>query len=284
MTGERAGPGTTAAPRPGSAARTMLLALLLAACATGRNYTQPQAPAYRGGRAPARAAAGGAGADTLRIVSFNVELGQRVDSAIAALVREPELRGADVLLLQEMDDAGCARIAAALGMAYVYFPAIQRRSTGRDFGNAVLARWPLSEPTKLILPHRGRFNHTQRIATAATLRVGERVLRVYSVHLHTQTGLGPAGRRDQLGAVLRDAAPWPLVVIGGDLNSGGVGRGAAAYGYEWPTRAGPRTTPLGRWDHIFVRGLALPDSAAAGSAANHHASDHRPVWVRAIVR
>ncbi len=255
--------------------------LVLGACATGRNYGQLEGPAYRGGVAPPRAPR--TGEDTLRIVTFNVEFGQRVDSAIAALTREPELRGADILLLQEMDAAGTARIAEALGMAYAYYPAMYRNATRRDFGNAVLARWPISDTRKLILPHPQRFNRAQRIATAVTLTVGERVLRVYSVHLATSVGLGPGSRRDQLRAVLADAASWPMAIVGGDMNSGGVGRVAVEAGFTWPTRQERRTTAVGHLDHVFLKGLMPPDSAAAGTAADHHASDHRPVWVRAIL-
>jgi hypothetical protein len=46
-----------------------------------------------------------------------------VDRAIALLASEPALRGADVLLLQEMNGEATRRIAEALGPWYVYYPA-----------------------------------------------------------------------------------------------------------------------------------------------------------------
>ncbi len=268
--------------RPGRAEAPLILGLLLAACATGRNYTRPEGPGY-GAPGPTGARAPAGASDTLRVVTFNVRYGMRVDSAIAALSREPGLRGADVVLLQEMDDAGTRRVAAALGMAYAYYPAMYHVTTERDFGEAILSRWPIVDAEKLILPHHGWLNRTQRIAVAATIRVSEKLVRVYSVHLATAFELPVGARRAQLRAVIRDAAAWPRVILGGDLNSGDVGGVALAAGFLWPTRAGPRTTFLGRWDHVFLKGFALPDSAAAGTGANHHASDHRPVWARAIL-
>jgi endonuclease/exonuclease/phosphatase family metal-dependent hydrolase len=73
--------------------------------------------------------------------------------------------------------------------------------------------------------------HSQRGATAATIRVGDAPVRVYSLHLGTMAGLGPAARRDQLKAVLLDAARYPRVVLGGDLNDPGIGRIALGMGY-----------------------------------------------------
>jgi hypothetical protein len=56
-------------------------------------------------------------------------------------------------------------------------------------------------------------------------------------------------------------------------------------GYAWPTEHGERTTWGGRWDHILLRGLSTPDTAAAGTImSDGGVSDHRPVWARAVLR
>lgn len=69
------------------------------------------------------------------------------------------------------------------------------------------------------------------------------------------------------------------------LNSGSVGRVARDIGYAWPTERGPNTTRGARWDHIFLRGLASPATAATGTVMDvRGASDHRPVWAIAILR
>lgn len=261
----------------------LLGAVLAAGCRTGLNYTRPEGPRYAGGAPsaarPARAA------DTLRVVTFNIEFARQIDSALVVLRTDTAARGADIVLLQEMDAPGTARIAAALGMAFVYYPGSLRSDTHRDFGNAVLSRWPIVEDAKLVLPHIGRLARTERTATAATIRVGEVPVRVYSAHLGTLLQVGGGGRRDQLRAILADAAAHPRVILGGDMNSGGVGRLAQEQGYAWPTEKGPRTTKGGRFDHILVRGLSFPDSAAAGTILdNHRASDHRPVWAVVILR
>ncbi|HEX9108955.1 MAG TPA: endonuclease/exonuclease/phosphatase family protein [Longimicrobiales bacterium] len=266
--------------------RLLSLTLLLAGCATGRNYTVPDSPGWGLPAAMVAAAAASAGGpDTLRIVSFNIEYGLRVDSAIAVLTGTPELRGADVVLLQEMDAAGAERVATALRMGYAYFPATHHRFTHRDFGEAVLSRWPISEPHKIILPHRGLLSRTQRVASAVTIHVGERAVRVASLHAATPGEVGPRGRRDQLRAVLEDALRYPRAIVGGDLNSHDVGKVAVELGFAWPTEHGPKTDVLGRIDHIFLRGLGVPDSAASGTVMdNRQASDHKPVWAKGIVR
>ncbi|MEX2154398.1 MAG: endonuclease/exonuclease/phosphatase family protein [Gemmatimonadaceae bacterium] len=232
----------------------------------------------------ARVASARANSDTLRIVSFNVEFARRVDAAIALLRSETTLRGADVVLLQEMDAPSTQRVADALGMAYVFYPAIFHKRARHDFGNAVLSRWPIVEDAKLILPHPSRYAGTHRTATAATIRVGEKTVRVYSTHLGTALDVRGSRRREQLRAIIADAARYPQVVIGGDLNDHDVGRVARDAGYAWPTETGPRTTQLGRWDHIFLKGLSSPEINASGTVLDAYSiSDHQPVWAIAVL-
>lgn len=178
------------------------------------------------------------------------------------------------LLVQLLGTAGCrtGRIATALGMAYVYYPAIYHKRARHDFGNA-------------ILPHPSRCAGTHRIATAATIRIGDRSVRVYSTHLGTPLDVRGSRRREQLRAIIADAARFPHVVIGGDLNDHDVGGVAREMGYAWPTESGPRTTKLGRWDHVFLKGLRSPETNASGPVLDtYRISDHRPVWAIAILR
>jgi len=260
----------------------LLLAALLCGCRTGRSYTDPAGPRYAGG---ARVDSMQAAIDTLRLVTFNIEFAVRVDSAIAVLTSEPAVRGADVILVQEMDGDGTKRLAEALGLAYVYYPAIYHLRTKRDFGNAVLSRWPIVDDDKLTLPRVSRYAGTHRIATAATIRIGASLVRVYSTHLGTVADIGAAARAEQMRAIIDDAARYERVVIGGDMNAFAVGSVARERGYTWPTEHGPHTTRLGRWDHIFLKGLVSPDSGGAGTVLDvRHASDHRPVWALAVLR
>jgi endonuclease/exonuclease/phosphatase family metal-dependent hydrolase len=253
----------------------------LLGCSTGRNYADPAGPRYAGGTAVAP----GAETTTLHVVSFNIEYALQMDSAIAVLAGDPALRNADVILLQEMNEKATRQVADTLGMWYVYYPSVYRYKISRDLGNAILSRWPIVEDRKIVLPHLSRVVHSQRAATAATIRLGETLVRVYSLHLGTMAGLSPAARREQLEAVLADAEGYPHVVIGGDLNDAGLGQVARDVGYLWPTRRGPATTPVGRLDHILFKGFRSPDSAAAGTVLdNRGSSDHLPVWAIGILR
>lgn len=262
---------------------SFLLIVSLAGCRTGIDYPPVGGPRYAGERVDV--AASPSGADTLRIVSFNIEFALRVDSAIALLAGDSALRDADVVLLQEMDDAGTRRIAERLGLSYRYYPATFHLKYGRDVGNAILSRWPIVEDSKIVLPHRSRFVGTHRTATAATVRIGESLVRVYSTHLGTIANVGPEARRNQLRAILSDAEKYPRVIIGGDLNYPWVGSVARERGYAWPTEKGPRTAIVGRIDHIFLKGLVAPERAAAGTViGGPRASDHRPIWARAILQ
>jgi endonuclease/exonuclease/phosphatase family metal-dependent hydrolase len=261
----------------------VLVVAALAGCRTGIDYPAVGGPRYAG--ETVEVAATSPGADTLRIVTFNIEFALRVDSAIVLLERDSALRGADLVLLQEMDDAGTRRIAERLGLSYRYYPATFHLKYGRDVGNAVLSRWPIVEDAKIVLPHRSRFVGTHRTATAATVRIGESLVRVYSTHLGTIANVGPEARRNQLRAILTDAEKYSRVIIGGDLNNPWVGSVAREQGYAWPTEKGPRTAIVGRLDHIFLKGLAAPERAAAGTVIDGpKASDHRPVWARAILQ
>lgn len=270
--------------------RTGLVALVamiaVGGCRSGINYTDPLGPRHASA-APATSSVAMSAAyavDTLRIVSFNIAYAREVDRAIALLNSEPALGGADIFLLQEMDEQGTRRIADALDAEFVYYAATRASRTGRDFGNAIVSRWPITDDAKLILPHRAFLRGTQRTATAATIHFGDTPVRVYSAHLGTIIEIGADARRDQLGAILDDAARYDHVVVGGDMNSEEIGLLAVAQGFAWATRDGPRTTLIGRLDHIFVRGLVAPDSVASGTVLDARgASDHRPVWAATLV-
>jgi len=267
--------------------RTLATALVGLAVVIGcrtYNYASPLGPRYAGTASTTAAPAPLTDTPTLRIVTFNVQYAQHIDRAIALLESSAALRDADVIALQEMDAPGTQRIAAALGMSYVYYPASVAPATGRDFGNAILSRWPIVADAKIVLPHRG-VRGSERIATAATILVGGATLRVYSVHLGTKVEIGPGARRDQVRAIVADAAPYERVVVGGDMNSRGVGEEFRAAKFAWLTEHDSKTHLLFNWDHIFFRGVATADSAPAGVVRDTlGASDHWPVWAIGVLR
>ena len=252
----------------------------LVACRTGRDYPATDAPRYAG--VPADTT--GRRCDRpceIRIVSFNIEFARNIEGAIAALTSDTALRGADIVLLQEMDAEGTRRIAAALRMWHVYYPAIYHRRSRRDFGNAVLSRFPIVADAKLILPRPSRYAGTHRAATAATVRINGSLVRVYSTHLGTVADITSRQRRDQLRAIVSDGDKHRLVIIGGDMNDEQLPSLAEKSSYAWPTRYGPRTTRLGRLDHILVKGIQPRRSGTIILSSG--VSDHHPVWASGVL-
>jgi endonuclease/exonuclease/phosphatase family metal-dependent hydrolase len=247
---------------------------LTVGCASAINYPDRAGPRYAGTHAAPAEPAG------LRVVTFNVKYGRQAAAAAELLKSDAHLAGADLIALQEMDEASTELIARALSMNYVYYPAAVHPVARKNFGNALLSRWPLDDDVKIVLPHPGRLRKAVRIAVGATMRIpGGEPVRVYSVHLETPVSISGKGRRDQAEAILADAAPHPRVIVAGDFNSRGILNLFASRGYRWLTRRVGRTISRFSYDHVAVRGLRLADCASVGALANaRRVSDHRPVW------
>jgi endonuclease/exonuclease/phosphatase family metal-dependent hydrolase len=265
--------------------RAVVLAVALAtgpACAAVQNYLDVSGPRYANNLASERTGiVPTQGAEGLRIVTFNIKYARQIDRAIDLLSSEGPLHAADIIALQEMDAPGVERIAQALGLAYVYYPAAVHPRADKDFGNAVLVRGRIEEDHKLILPHAGRFGGMRRIAVAVTATVGGRRLRIYSTHLGTPKDVSSAGRRAQVAAILEDARNADVpVVVAGDCNArGGVAAAFQASGFRWPTEDVGRTISVFSWDHVFVRGFDGGLPLRSGAVDSRGASDHRAVWV-----
>jgi endonuclease/exonuclease/phosphatase family protein len=260
-------------------ATMLVLAAAGVGCRPVLNYPSPLGPRYAG--VPADPAAPVAEGHALRVVTYNVQWGKHIDRAINVLTTRAPLQDADIIVLQEMDAEGTRRIADALGMSWVYYPAAVHPKLGHDFGNAILSRWPIVADDKLMLPHIGGLRHAQRIATAATVLIGTTQVRVYSAHLGTPSDIRPSKRRDQAHTILADAASYQLVVVAGDMNSHGIGKEFRAGGFLWPTEHNGFTTAVFNWDHIFLKGFAAPpaDRPFRGIVRDTlGTSDHDPVW------
>lgn len=261
------------------------LTLALASCAPTVNLLNPTSPRFEGRYAHTAAAPPATiQSSRVKVVSFNIKLADRIGPAIEVL-RSAALQDADVVSLQEMDETGVEQIARALHLNYIYYPGAIHPTRHRYFGPAILTRWPIVETRKLILPHEGWGRRQRRNVTAATVMVRGSCLRVYAVHLETQFKATPRQREDQVDVVLADAATSLCpVVVAGDFNSKGIGRYLEHKGFSWPTEHVGRTITVFSWDHIFARGLSLPDSAVAGTVKEvHGASDHRPVWASLLL-
>ncbi len=255
------------------------------------NYPSALGPRYAGAAAtPVVVASASASVPapasphTIRVVTYNVQWGKHIDRAINVLTTRAPLPGADIVVLQEMNAPGTQRIAEALGMNWVYYPVFVHPRAGGDMGNAVLSRWPIIADEKLMLPHIAGLRHAQRIATAATVMVGDVRVRVYSAHLGTPSDIRPSKRRDQARTIVADAAAYPLVIIAGDMNSHGIGKEFIANGFLWPTEHNGFTTAIFNWDHVFLKGFTVPTPTATAPKVygvvrdTLGTSDHDPVW------
>ncbi len=252
------------------------------------NFCSPEGPCYTGAYADGTPRFNG----EISVVSWNIKFALAVETAIAELEGTRQLREADIMLLQEMDEDGVDAIARALGLDYVYFPATVRARTGRKFGNAVLSRWHLSGGAKLLLPHESPRTGERRIAARAHVHLGDRKLVAYSVHTET-FALSAEKRYEQFRALVDDIASEERehVLVGGDFNTiksknikeleerfreAGLTRVSA--GAEPTIRAGFLGFTL---DHIFTRSMeGLENAVFTGTEA----SDHFPLWQRLRLR
>ncbi|HET9596780.1 MAG TPA: endonuclease/exonuclease/phosphatase family protein [Anaeromyxobacteraceae bacterium] len=242
----------------------------------------------------------------LRVVTFNVHLGEEIAAVEAAFLGNPTLQAAGVVLLEEIDAhpadgvSQAARLAGALGMSHAYAPAFAYPDGGTH-GIAVLSRWPITSGAVLDLPFFDLVeNSERRIAVHVTLAVGDRTLAVTALHLDTR--IDPNDRLEQLLPAV-DLAD-PTCILGGDFNSnpylwagrvlpllpvqaaapvdvaGAIDEFMRSRGFSAPTSGSGDTTNLSigntKLDSIYLRGY---QPLGSGVARDVDASDHFPVWV-----
>ena len=245
-----------------------------------QNYEDRDSPKFEGSYTAELPQFGG----LITAVSYNINFAEFIDEAIADMssIVQP-----DVIMLQEMDEDGTDKIAQAMNMDYVYYPASIHKHN-KNFGNAILSRWPIVRTQKLILPRRHPANKQMRIATKARLNVGGTAVCVYCVHTEVYL-TSRQYRRDQIEAITEDVNnAGQHVIVGGDFNT--VRRTSirrlVAYFSEMgfiraskgvgPTIKKLRVSPSAA-DHIFTRGMTV---VGAGRQKEISGSDHYPIWVQ----
>jgi endonuclease/exonuclease/phosphatase family metal-dependent hydrolase len=252
---------------------------------TARNYLDPDDPYFSGNFAVENPKSG----ETLTIVSYNIWFGEDIDQALFEIVEIDSQNKLDIVLLQEMDEVGTERIARELKMNYVYFPAAIEPTYDKNFGNAILSRWPIIDSQKLILPHKSFSNRMNRIATRATIEIAGDNILVYSLHTESIFSL-PRYRKEQYTTVLDDInLEDKHVIIGGDFNSftqAAVKELEDTFIQSGFVRAskdtGSSVVKFGielSSDHIFTKGFIVEK---AGKLEGATASDHLPIWVTLI--
>ncbi|MCP4362999.1 MAG: hypothetical protein GY796_33760 [Chloroflexi bacterium] len=254
----------------------------LMGCQGAENYNDLSGPLFVGNYAPEQIEDNGC----IKIITWNIKFAENVTQALAELESVPELQEVDFLLLQEMDETAVETMAQTLAYNHVYFPASLHPQNGKNFGNAILSKWPLSNPQKLLLPHENPTNAQTRIATKATAAMGGREILLYSVHTET-VWLGEEKRLQQVDVIVNDIADentW--VIVGGDFNTvqedevtAVTERFATIDLRRVSVGAEPTVKRFGlefSADHIFARDGTLSDN---GVWSDTEASDHYPVWV-----
>lgn len=261
---------------------TFLLAVILfSSCQPVTNFADPEEPLFAGNYSDSVPEFDG----TVRVVTWNIAFAGEIEAAIVELSEKEELKGADIILLQEMDEIGTETIAQTLEYNYVYYPASIHSRHDKNFGNAILSKWPIADSEKLVLPHRNPRNEQIRIAARALIEVDDFEMPVYSVHTET-FWLGQRGRNDQISHLAEQIDPtYPYIIAGGDFNTltpGSVNVLEERLGEAGLVRASAgagETVGIGNFgitlDHIFARGMS---TIGTGVVKDANGSDHYPLW------
>lgn len=255
----------------------------LSGCCPQFLYLHPDKPVYSGNYGQEETQI----SDSLKVVTFNLEYGEKVEQAIIELSGNTPIQHPDILLLQEVDELDCQQIAEALEMNFVYYPTVVH-TYGKNFGNAVLTRQPISAKRKVLLPHKNPICGQKRLAAVAMIKVDNRTLNIYSLHLEVNS-LDIDKRLEQAEAVAAQVTDSiDYAIIGGDFNSlightvenldkiyrkSSMRRvtGSVDFSYQ----SGPFGIIKLNLDHIFSKGFRVID---ADSYKQSEASDHFPVW------
>jgi endonuclease/exonuclease/phosphatase family metal-dependent hydrolase len=238
----------------------------------------------------------------MRICTWNIQLGLRLDMVLDAVGSHPDFATVDLFALQEASihngRPDAEAVAEALGPGFLSYQATAQMLRGRDQGNALIWRPDAFEPSApavvaLTIDGAARMTRAERTLLRAVppqrriaIRAESAAMRVYVVHLDV---VGFTHKLEQFGAVVADMearAPVPLTVVAGDLNTFGVPRlqmwrriraAAKAADLVELTKSVRRTHWTSqKLDAIYAR---------SESAFGHHAwalkvpgSDHLPVF------
>ncbi|HJP91209.1 MAG TPA: endonuclease/exonuclease/phosphatase family protein [Pyrinomonadaceae bacterium] len=240
----------------------------------------------------------------IKIISYNIRWrsGEQLKLLIKFLKEDPEVGGAAILCLQEVDrrkkrtgNANTARIIAdQLGMHYAWAaPPTAKPGDEEETGVAIMSVYPLSDVRRIVLPHKGP-NGRSRVALGATLEIGNHRWRVYSVHAETRISVDK--KLEQFKAALQDLAQYPAnmpAIIMGDFNTwqpnidGKTTKLFLDAGLKTPF--GPQATfrrrvlfvPIElKLDWVWLRGL---EPATFGIDRKIEVSDHWPLWTNVKV-
>ena len=235
----------------------------------------------------------------IKVVSYNIRWrsGDELKKLIKFLHEDPEIGGASILGLQEVDrrkkrsghNNTAKTIADELGMYYAWAaPPAPKATDEEETGVAILSVYPLSDVRRIVLPHEGP-NRRRRVGLGATVEVNNQPWRVYSVHAETRIDFDK--KLEQFKAIIEDLARYPAnmpAVVMGDLNTWEAGAGRKTiklfadaglktpFGEEPTFRRRVMLVPIElELDWVLLRGL---EPASFGIDRKIEISDHWPLW------
>jgi endonuclease/exonuclease/phosphatase family metal-dependent hydrolase len=238
----------------------------------------------------------------VRIASLNLDK-KSGPELIAKLSHQPDLRKANILLLQEVVDSPSFHVAEqaakALGMHFVFAKAFTLEGD-TDEGLAILSRYAINSQRTVSLAHNElHFKNRIRIALVTELALPWGRTQVICIHQDNRINQEEKIRQlDDLWPAISGNGP---AILGGDFNTGdfywvshvlpvpqaqhqreAVIEDARRHGFVTNLGSGPATyhIPGQRIDWIFVRDLKPVDSGVTAI----HFSDHNSVWVTAAPR
>lgn len=236
---------------------------------------------------------------TFKIVSYNIRWrgGDDLRELIELLRSDREIGQAAIIGLQEVDRnkkrtgyTNTARlIAEELGLNYAWAappPPIGKEQQEEETGVALLSPYPLTDVTRIVLPHEGPGGR-RRVALGANIQMGPSLVRAYTVHAETRTT--NEKRLQQFQAVLDDLArraKTERAVVLGDFNTITGGDVRATWQLFTDARFQtpfPNSEPTWKTfiiklklDWVWLRGLRPLDY---GIDRKIGLSDHWPLWV-----
>ncbi|HET6684978.1 MAG TPA: endonuclease/exonuclease/phosphatase family protein [Jiangellaceae bacterium] len=233
----------------------------------------------------------------MRAVTFNIHHGVDGDGRLdlERIAETIESLHADVVAMQEVDRRFAERsefadqarmLSRRLGMRLAYGAALNlepadQNELRRQYGNAILARYPIVRRNNVLLPRTAAVE--QRALLRAQIDIGDRLLDVYTTHLEAhETGQ----RALQAGAVATAIANEEgSRILLADLNTrpdlAEMAAIAAVLRDGWAVGTGrgftyPAAAPSRRID-VVMHSVDLRPSTASVVATT--VSDHRPVVV-----
>ncbi len=229
----------------------------------------------------------GAYREKIKVVSYNIKHSAKIKEAIDLLKSNEDLANADILLLQEMIPSAVERIATELDYNYIFYPAVVHPILDANFGNAILSKWPITFDENIIFPP-SKEKSRHRVAVAAKLKINDRDVLVYSLHMGV---FMKPGQRNKLIQGILDAIDENIkyCIVAGDFNTikkkdrdeivqtfSKADFQHATSNVDWTYKHWYFMNYKSTFDHIFARG---PKILRSGKVNNRRPSDHLPIWM-----